>query len=143
MEKTKLTLVTVAIAALFGCTVLAQGPGTKNKADLIPVPDPRPGYGFCKLVPSGPDRGKLIVTVKNQGRANAPASKTTVEFTPGGGIKIPTPAIPAGSSVALPPVAIPAAAWQPDAHFKIRVNSDAKVDESNNNNNTGTGTCIG
>src|SRR5207253_7910903 len=100
---------------------------------------PRPGYGFCKLVPSGPDRGKLIVTVKNQGRANAPASKTTVEFTPGGGIKIPTPAIPAGSSVALPPVAIPAAAWQPDAHFKIRVNSDAKVDESNNNNNTGTG----
>jgi hypothetical protein len=114
-------------------------PAAGGKPDLVPVPDPQPGIGFCRL----DARGRLVVTVKNQGNADAPASVTTVEFLPGGGVKIPTPAIPAGGSVELPPVSMPADCHKPECNFTIRVDSGGQVDESNEGNNTGSGSCIG
>jgi CARDB len=84
-----------------------------------------------------------MVRVKNQGKVGCPASTTRIEFLPGGSVSIPTPAIPAGSSVDLAPVAIPAAAWNPDADFKITVDADGQVNEFSEDNNTGSGKCIG
>jgi len=111
--------------------------------DLVPVPDPRPGFGFCKLVEEGPDKGKLVVTVKNQGNADAPASTTRVIFAPGGSFDLPTPPIPAGGSVDLPPISMPGVCFDPDCDFRIIVDANNQVVESNKANNMASGTCLG
>jgi hypothetical protein len=56
---------------------------------------------------------------------------------------VPTPAIPAGNSVTLPPQAIPGGCFNPDCDFRITVDAGAVVDESDEGNNTASGTCIG
>ena len=109
-----------------------------KKADLVPVPDSRPGYGFCKVAD-----GKLVITVKNQGEGNAAASVTQVDFGTPTPSTIQTPAIPAGSSVDLAPIVIPGACYHPDCSFTIKVDSGSTVPETNETNNTGSGTCIG
>ncbi|NIV14178.1 MAG: hypothetical protein GWN62_23765 [Aliifodinibius sp.] len=107
--------------------------------DLIPVPDPEPGIGFCKL----DNQNRLIVTVKNQGDSDAPPSTTKVEFFPGGVVEIPTPLIPAGASVDLPPISFPAGCFVPDCHFKITVDWKNEIIESNKANNIASGFCLG
>jgi CARDB len=123
----------LAITVLSGC-----GPGVG--IDLVPVglPDSSGPVSFCK-----PVGAPLVVTVKNQGSAAAPASTTKVEFNPGGSFPIPTPAIPAGGSVDLPRISIPDACPNPDCDFKITVDSNGQVNESNEGNNTVNGICIG
>ncbi|HVP36398.1 MAG TPA: CARDB domain-containing protein [Terriglobales bacterium] len=109
--------------------------------DLIPVgrPDLTGPPGFCKI----DKQGYLTVTVKNQGSANALASTTTIEFSAGGSFDLPTPAIPAGKSVNLQPLKIPAECYHPDCSFKITVDSKNQIKESNEANNTAGGSCIG
>lgn len=114
-------------------------PVEEGLPDLIPVPDPRRGVGFCRL----DDRGRLLVTVKNQGTGGAPPSTTTVEFVPGGAFDLPTPAIPVGGSVDLPPLSIPPSCFDPDCSFRIIVDSKNQVVESDKTNNFGSGTCLG
>ncbi|MHC4617828.1 MAG: CARDB domain-containing protein [Planctomycetota bacterium] len=111
--------------------------------DLVPVPDQRPGVGFCRLVEQGPDKGKLVVTVKNQGNADASPSITRVIFAPGGSYDIPTPSIPAGGSVDLPPLSMPAVCFNPDCDFRIIVDVNNQVVESNETNNIASGMCLG
>ncbi len=111
--------------------------------DLVPVPDPRPEFGFCKRVEQGPNKGKLVVTVKNQGNADAPPSMTKVIFARGGSFDLPTPAIPAGGSVDLPPLSMPGVCFVPNCDFKIIVDVNNQVVESNKANNTASGTCRG
>jgi hypothetical protein len=85
----------------------------------------------------------LHVTVRNQGNGDAPASATTVDFLTFGSVSVPTPPIPAGGFVTLPPVAIPLGCFDSDCEFRIVVDSTALVAESNEGNNTATGACIG
>lgn len=112
-------------------------PPPTGKPDLVPVADPK--KGFCNR-----DRqGNLIVTVKNQGSADAGPSTTRVEFSPGGPVDIATPPIAAGQSVDLPPVGMPAACFNPDCNFRIVVDLNNDVDESDEMNNVASGTCLG
>jgi hypothetical protein len=112
-------------------------PPPTGKPDLIPVPDAN--GGFCKR-----DReGHLVVTVKNQGTANAGPSVTRVEFAPGGPVDIPTPPIAAGASVNLPGVPIPGNCFNPDCNFRIIVDVNGAVAESDEMNNVASGVCIG
>jgi hypothetical protein len=110
-------------------------------ADLVPVnPNPQLGpVGFCRR----DDQGRLVITVKNQGTADAPASTTMVVFSPGGSFPLPTPPISAGGSVDLPPLSIPGACFDPDCDFTIIVDSNNQVTESDKVNNTASGRCIG
>ena len=121
--------------------VALSGSSQSNRPDLLPVPDPRPGYNFCRRDNSG----KLIVTVKNQNNndVGAHTSITKVEFYRGGIFELPTPAIPAGSSVNLQPLDIPAECWGPDCSFTITVDSNNQVHESIENNNSGSCTLVG
>ncbi len=114
-------------------------PAEVDLPDLVPVPDPRPGVGFCRR----DDQGRLLVSVKNQGSANAPASTTTVHFSPGGSFDLPTPPIPAGGTVDLPPLPIPPSCFNPDCNFRIVVDSKHQVVESDEGNNFASGTCLG
>jgi hypothetical protein len=107
--------------------------------DLVPVSDPQPGVGFCR----GDGAGNLLVTVKNQGTAAAPASQTKVEFFPGGVFMLPTPPIPAGAQINLMPLPFPPGCFSPDCSFVITVDATGVVVESNEANNTGVGSCIG
>jgi hypothetical protein len=116
----------------------ARASEPRGRPDLIPLPDP--AGGFCKRDP----QGRLIVTVKNQGNADAGASTTEINFVPGGAVSVPTPPIPAGQSVDLPPVDIPPECFRPGhCTFRITVDATNVVDESNEGNNTASGTCPG
>jgi subtilase family serine protease len=99
---------------------------------------------FCNLVEEE-NALKLIVTVRNQGTAAAPASTTTVELLPGGLFELPTPAIPPGTSVDLAPLTIPLSSFcfNSDCEFRIKVDAKNQVPEINEENNTVDGTCIG
>lgn len=110
--------------------------GGGGSPDLVPVPDAN--GNFCRRDPAG----RLIVTVKNQGTADAGPSVTKVSFTSGGTVSVATPAIPAGGSVDVF-AAIPAGCFSPDCGFRIVVDATAVVSESNELNNTASGTCIG
>lgn len=136
----------VAVYSAAGATgrvetlALERVPGRSLRApqglpDLVPVPDR--ALGFCRRDSIG-----LLVTVRNQGVGTAPASVTTVAFSPGGTVSVNTP--PIGSTpVTLPAVAIPAACFDPDCDFRITVDATAVVVESNEANNVGAGSCIG
>jgi len=118
--------------------------------DLVPVnPDPDAGViGFCKVEPpfdqeiSEDEQRKLVVTVKNQGKGDAPASTTRVVFFDGEvtfSFDLDTPAISAGQSVDL-------ACEIPDfcsvgCEFVIIVDSKNQVIESNKDNNSVPGEC--
>lgn len=108
--------------------------GGDCKPDLVPVPDA--AGQWCRL-----RDGKLIVTVKNQGCGDAGPSTTRVDFSSGSASQ-PTPALPAGGSVDLL-FPIPPGCFQPNCGFKITVDSNGQVDESNEANNTQTGVCLG
>jgi CARDB len=119
--------------------VPARGGKAPGRPDLTPVPDPRPGVGFCRR---GNDGG-LIVKVKNAGTGNAGPSKVTVEFTPGGSVSQVAPTIGANTSLDVAPFPVPGACFNPDCHFKIAVDSANQIDESDEGNNEAQGVCIG
>jgi hypothetical protein len=105
--------------------------------DLLPIPDEK--GNFCRR----DQNGRLIVTVQNQGLADAGASITRVDFSPGGGHQlITTPAIPAGRSVEVF-ATFPPLCFRPDCTFRIAVDSTGFVSESNEFNNAAGGTCKG
>jgi hypothetical protein len=110
-----------------------------EKPDLVPVPDPQPGVGYCRV-----DTEKLLViTVKNQGNGDAGPSTTQVDFGAFGSADIPTPAIPAGGSVSLPGIKFPDHCFNPDCDFRIGVDFGNAVGESDEGNNVANGLCLG
>lgn len=104
--------------------------------DLLPIPDAK--GNFCRR----DENGRLIVTIQNQGLADAGASITRVDFATGGHQLITTPAIPAGGSVDVF-VTLPPLCFRPDCTFRIAVDSTGFVSESNEFNNAAGGTCKG
>jgi hypothetical protein len=105
-------------------------------ADLVPRPDAE--GNFCRR----DEQGNLVVTVMNQGSADAGASTTAVTFALGGTFSQPTPAIPAGGLVDLA-FAIPPVCFNPDCDFRIVVDAAHQVTESDEGNNFAAGTCAG
>lgn len=102
--------------------------------DLVPIPDAK--GNFCRR----DENGRLIVTVQNQGLADAGPSITRVDFATGGFQLIATPAIPAGRSVEVF-ATFPPACFRPDCTFRIAADSTGFVSESNDGNNAAGGTC--
>jgi hypothetical protein len=119
--------------------VPARGRKPAGRADLLPVPDGPGPLGFCRR----DSQGNLLVRIRNQGDADAPASTTTVEFGSGGVFSVPTPAISAGTSTDLTPVAMPGACFTPDCGFRITADSASVIDETDETNNHAVGQCIG
>lgn len=103
--------------------------------DLLPIPDAQ--GDFCR-----PEDGQLIVTVHNQGTAAAGPSTTRVDFAGHGTVDRPTPALTPGASVNLA-FAIPPGCFDPDCEFRIVVDVNDDVAESDEGNNYASGTCIG
>ena len=103
--------------------------------DLVPVPDAQ--GSFCKR-----KDGNLIVTVANQGSAGAGPSTTRVDFGAHGVIDLPTPALAAGASVDLI-CPIPPGCFDPDCEFRIVVDVNNVVVESDEGNNFASGVCLG
>ena len=112
---------------------------------IVPV-DPDIGrVGYCQ-------RGfnQFTVTVKNQGNTEAPVSKVTVEFLPGGSLTQelfgpgPNGALPPGIAWDVQfPDSPPGACFDVDCDFRITVDSDNQVGELNEANNSVDGRCIG
>lgn len=116
-----------------------------RKPDLLPIPNPNASAGpagFCTKDPAG----KLVVHVKNQGVAAAPASTTVVHLWKSGhAVKrdiIPTPVIPAGGMVSLPGVDVPPSPFPPNLVFTITVDGQSVIDESSEMNNRVEGKCV-
>jgi subtilase family serine protease len=84
------------------------------------------------------------VTVKNQGTAPAGPSTTQVDFFQYGQISLPTPPLGAGQLTSpLLAFPIPPGCGDPDCEFRITVDVNNDVAESNEANNTADGICIG
>jgi subtilase family serine protease len=136
MQRQKFVLIFLGLlmaATLSGC-----------KPDLVPA-NPGGWAVFCDV-----DDQKLKVHVKNRGNADAPASTTVVEFFLPGGVVQPvqlaTPAISKGQTIQVGTVPIPTSpvnCYDPDCGFRITVDSQNQVDESNEANNKADGNCIG
>jgi hypothetical protein len=111
----------------------------RRRADLVPVPQsgiPGP-VGFCRI-----EQGKLVVTIKNQGKRDAPSTTTRVSFSSGQSSAQKTPPIPAGGSVDVR-FSIPSGCFSPDCGFTIEADSKKQVKESDEANNTAFGSCLG
>jgi hypothetical protein len=107
-----------------------------GRPDLIPVPDAN--GSFCKRKDS-----MLTVTVKNQGTSGAGSSVTEVDFLgfpPK--VSMPTPPLAPGASVDLF-FPIPPGSFNPDCEFRITVDANNQVNESNEGNNIANGRCLG
>jgi hypothetical protein len=103
--------------------------------DLIPVPDEN--GNFCRR-----DGAQLMVTVRNQGSASAGPSVTRVDFGAHGSTDRPTPALLPGASVDLL-FMIPPGSFDPDCEFRIIVDANGDVTESDEGNNIAAGVCLG
>jgi len=107
-----------------------------GQIDLIPLP-PTNG-NFCRR----DEAGRLIITVMNQGTADAIPSITRIEFANGERQLVATPAIPAGRSVEVL-ATFPTSCFNPTCTFRIAVDSTDVVSETNEGNNAAGGTCGG
>ncbi len=105
--------------------------------DLVSVPDSNPEVGFCRR-----QEGKLLVEVKNQGAGSAGQSTTEVDFGPYGKFSMATPSLAPGASTNLL-FNIPSNCYGPDCPFKINVDIQSDVTETNEANNVSAGTCKG
>jgi len=112
--------------------------------NLLPdlVPDNPPGmFGYCNV----DDLNNLIVYVKNQGEADAPASLVKVQFYLSSGVQefsasvVP---ISVGETKSVS-FAIPFGCFNTDCDFTIIVDSGEDITESSELNNTVNGICIG
>jgi subtilase family serine protease len=145
MKKQAEQLIIVGLLLSFVLTGCGDGAA---KPDLVPVSlDESLGpVGYCQRGSSN----QFTVTVKNQGAADAPLSKITIEFSPGGSFT--EDLFGPGTDGALPPGVAwdiqfqnvpPSNCFNPDCDFKITVDSDKQIDESNEQNNSVEGRCIG
>ena len=154
MRLPSLVLAVLGPSIFLAATGFAQVP-TARKSPAEPKPktpsSPRPDLapvkaldaggvgGYCDLESGG---AALRVTVKNQGKASAPASVTTVLFVPGVSIARKTPSLAAGASTNFT-VEIPKNCFNPDCRFRITVDSEKTIAESNEGNNSANGICAG
>ena len=117
--------------------------------DLAPAgtPNARP-VDLCNIAKDGPDKGKLIVTVRNDGVRAAPPTTTVVEFrgmtpTPET-VRLPTPQIAGSTGATRLVVPIPPSCYEPttrNCYFKITVDADKASQEINQANNASWGVC--
>ena len=110
------------------------------RPDLVPA-NPPGMFGYCNV----DDLNNLIVYVKNQGDADAPASLVKVEFYLTSGLQefsasvVPI-AVGETKSVSF---AIPSGCFNPDCNFIITVDSGEGITESSELNNSVNGICHG
>jgi len=112
----------------------------------IPLPDlvpdnPAGMAGYCNV----DDSNNLIVYVKNQGEADAPASSVKVQFNLSSGVQEffgTVEVIPVGETKSVS-FTIPFGCFNPDCDFTITVDSGENVLESQELNNSVNGSCIG
>jgi hypothetical protein len=137
------------LRAACALTPLALAACALPVADMVPVSNPNlsPPAGFCNIAKDGPDAGKLIVTVRNDGVRAAPATTTVVEFrgvTTPVAVKLPTPPIAGSPGSARLSVAIPAACYEyttKNCYFTVTVDAENAVTEISETNNTSWGVC--
>lgn len=103
--------------------------------------------GLCNIEKDGPDKGKLIITVINDGTMPAPATTTLVEFR---GVTTPVVAkLPTHQVAAYPGktklyVPIPDACYEPttrNCYFRITADADNAVREVSEASNASWGVC--
>ena len=125
--------------SILGIRLTERETPLREIADIISVPDAT--GDFCNRN----DSGQLVVTVRNQGNKEAPASTTTVRFFLTGSspsFDMTTPPLGKNEAVDLD-FDIPAGCFNADCDFEITVDSKEQVDELNEENNVVDGICFG
>jgi len=126
------------------CTPAWKVFGNNDLPDLIPVASALTG-SFCMRDAAA---ANLLVTVENQGAANAAPTQVTVEFQTATGPVIHTASVPAlaagvSTSVAVPFPVGPNWCYEPDCQFRITVDSAGTELESDETNNVASDYCPG
>ena len=117
--------------------VVPGGLPIRRVPDLVPVSPLGSDFGaFCRLEEN---RKLLRVTVKNSGNGDAGPSGTMVDFGHDRSTQN-TPPIPAGGAVDLL-FKVPETCFDPVCDFRILVDADRQIGESNEGNNAASGSC--
>jgi CARDB len=103
-----------------------------NQPDLLPI---RLGPTWCRL----DDQKRLIITIRNQGEANAPASTTRIAIN-GSSFNLVTPALAPGTQADLAPVPLPSG----EGTFTFTITADIPdvIREMSETNNSAIGSCM-
>lgn len=104
-----------------------------NLPDLLPRQTER---NYCR----SDTEGRLIVTIRNQGEANAPPSTTRIALASGEAFDRSTPALAVGAEANLEPVPIPRR--EGTVVFTIAADAMGVIREMNEPNNTAIGHCL-
>src|SRR3989442_79507 len=104
-----------------------------NLPDLLPRQTER---SYCQR----DAQGRLVVTIKNQGEADAPASTTRIAFESGAAFDRATPPLAVGAEASLEPVPLPQG--EGTIVFTITADVMGAIREMNEPNNTAIGTCL-
>ncbi len=97
--------------------------------DLVPISKNPDNTLGCAEVGLNPNQ-QVVITVTNQGDADAPASLTRITFSNVGSTDLNTPAIPAKGSMNLQPVPIPNGCGGANCSATITVNVNGAVPET-------------
>jgi hypothetical protein len=103
-----------------------------NLPDLLPI---RREQTWCRR----DSQRRLIVTIANQGEANAPASTTRIAITSGNSFNRVTPALTPGTQADLAPIPVPTG----EGTFTFTITADVPdvIREMNETNNSAIGSC--
>ena len=117
-------------------------------ANLTPIgaSDLSTPASLCSIAKDGPDAGKLIVTVRNEGlRAALPNDGRGIQDGDDADtVKLPTPQVAGFTGTAVLATAIPAACYEyttKNCYFTVTVDADNAVPEITEANNTYWGVC--
>ena len=123
------------VMAASACTLLNPGPIGPALTLVSDAPEPN---GLCRK-----SRGKLLVSVKNEGGAPSSAlARIEVSFLPSGGASLPTGSIPAGVTIDRE-FEIPGGCFQPQCDFRVVVAQGAIGSPGRRVYAEGVGSCPG
>lgn len=118
--------------------LLATLAGCGKRPDLLALAEGPDMASTCRL----DEKGRLVVTIHNQGKRISKATTTQIVFGSLPAIRLPTRPVPPGDSVSVT-FPIPEECFQPECQFRITVDANNEVDETDEMNNSAKGLCGG
>lgn len=117
--------------------LLLTGVACGRRADLTTFsPSAGPARVDCLL----DEKGRLAVTVTNQGKRDCKATTTEIVFASLPPVRLPTRPVGRGTSVSVF-YPIPDVCFAPQCRFEVRVDAKDEVQEANEGNNSAAGLC--
>lgn len=108
----------------------------RRRADLLAMREGVDMTVGCRL----DAEGRLIVTIRNQGKKTSKATTTQIEFGDLPPVRLPTRPVPPGGAESVS-YRVPEECYRPDCRFRVSVDALDEVAETDETNNDAQGFC--